>query len=95
MARLPVSALDSVVSAECTGCLDCVATCPVPDALQVRAASRWEMPLPAYALVIVLLFFGGYTGARLAGWWESGLSDVEYSEHIRRLDRPEYGHPGN
>jgi NAD-dependent dihydropyrimidine dehydrogenase PreA subunit len=95
MARLPVSALDSVSSAECTGCLDCVATCPVPDALQVKAAHRWEMTLPAYALVIVLLFFGGYTGARLAGWWESDLSDQEYSTRIRSLDHPAYGHPGS
>ena len=95
MARLPVSKLDRVASAECTGCLDCVATCPVPAALEVRAARRWRLSAPAFALVVVLLFVGGYSGARLAGLWHSDLSDAEYSYRIRNLDRPEYGHPGS
>ena len=94
MARLPVSKLERVSSAECTGCLDCIATCPVPDALDVRAARRWQVSLPAYALVVLILFVGGYSGARLAGLWQSGISDAEYSERIRNLDSPEYGHPG-
>jgi len=95
MARLPVSQLEQVTSAECTGCLDCVASCPVTDALHVRAASRWRLSLPAYALAILLLFMGGYAGSRLAGLWESGLSDAEYSERIQQLDHPDYGHPGS
>lgn len=95
MARLPVSRLDRVSSAECTGCLDCVATCPITEALEVRAARRWRVSLPSYALVVLLLFLGGYSGARLAGLWQSELSDAEYSERIQNLDRPEYGHPGS
>ncbi len=95
MARLPVSKLTRVSSAECTGCLDCIATCPVTEALDVRAVRRWRVSLPAYALVILVLFFGGYSGARLADLWKSGLSDAEYSERIQNLDRPEYGHPGS
>ncbi|MCP4205168.1 MAG: 4Fe-4S binding protein [bacterium] len=95
MARLPVSQLDRVSSAECTGCLDCIATCPVSEALDVRAARRWKVGLPAYALVVLVLFVGGYSGARLADLWKSGISDAEYSHRIQNLDRPEYGHPGS
>ena len=95
MARLPVSRLDKVSSVECTGCLDCVATCPVVDALEVKATRRWKMSVPAFALAVVLLFLGGYAGARMAGYWHSDLSDAEYSHRIRNLDRPEYGHPGS
>ena len=95
MARLPVSKLDRVSSAECTGCLDCIATCPVSDALEVRALRRWRVSLPAYAVIVLALFVGGYSGARLAGSWESGISDAEYSERIQNLDRPEYRHPGS
>jgi ferredoxin len=94
MARLPVSALASISSVECTGCIDCIASCPVPGALEVKAARRWRLSLPAYALTVVLIFLGGYAAARLAGLWESGLSDAEYSQRIQNLDRPEYGHPG-
>ncbi len=95
MARLPVSAKQRITSVECTGCLDCVATCPVPGALEIRAARRWRLTAPAFALTVVLLFLGGYSGARLAGLWQSDLSDAEYSYRIRNLDRPEYGHPGS
>jgi len=95
MARLPVSTLDRVSSAECTGCLDCVATCPITEALDVRAARRWRVSLPVFALVVLVLFLGGYSGARLTDLWRSGISDAEYSERIQNLDRPEYGHPGS
>jgi hypothetical protein len=46
-------------------------------------------------LLVLLLFFGGYSASRLAGLWDSGLTDAEYSHRIQNLDRPEYGHPGN
>jgi Pyruvate/2-oxoacid:ferredoxin oxidoreductase delta subunit len=95
MARLPVSAKQRITSVECTGCLDCVATCPVAGALEVRATRRWKVSVPAYALAVVLLFLGGYSGARVAGLWHSELSDAEYSHRIRSLDKPEYGHPGS
>lgn len=95
MARLPVSGLARVSSAECTGCLDCVASCPINDALEVRAARRWKISLPTFAMVVVLTFLTGYSAARLAGLWESGISDAEYSERIQNLNRPEYGHPGS
>ena len=40
MARLPVSDSEVVRSVECTGCLDCVAVCPVDDAIGVSVRSR-------------------------------------------------------
>ncbi len=95
MARLPVASRARISSAECTGCLDCIATCPVDDALELKAARRWRLGIPAYALLILLLFLGGYSGARLGGLWQSGISDSEYSQRIRQIDRPEYGHPGS
>ena len=95
MARLPVSGKPRISSVECTGCLDCVATCPVAGALEVKAMRRFKLTVPAFALAVVLLFLGGYSGARLAGLWHSDLSDAEYSHRIRNLDRPEYGHPGS
>ena len=95
MARLPVSKIGRISSVECTGCLDCVATCPVAGALEVKAARRWTVTAPVYAALVLVLFLGGYSGARLAGLWHSDLSDAEYSHRIRNLDRPEYGHPGS
>ena len=69
MARLPVSRLDRVSSAECTGCLDCIATCPIPEALEMRAVRPLTVSLPAYAWWSCFCF-SAVTRAR--GWPVSG-----------------------
>ena len=59
-ARLPVSRKTAITSPECTGCLDCVAACPVQDALGIgldgappdpraglRAPRSWRSSSPA------------------------------------------------
>ncbi|HPK65543.1 MAG TPA: electron transporter YccM, partial [Thermoanaerobaculia bacterium] len=51
-ARLPVDRLARVRSDECSGCLSCVADCPVPRALRLEAPSPLRRPLrPAVAAV--------------------------------------------
>lgn len=93
MARLSVSKSKNVLDAECTGCLDCVAVCPVKDTLQVKAGPT-RMPVWSFAAVVVLLFFGGYVSARVAGVWDNEITDREYVERVQNIDGPEYGHPG-
>jgi len=94
MARLPVSRLSSVARMECTGCLDCVAVCPVPGALDVRVGRRRLSPL-AYGASVVALFLAGYVGARTLGAWQNDISDGEYVQRIQDIRGPEYGHPGS
>lgn len=91
--RLPVSKRASIGSVECTTCLDCVAACPVPGALELRYARRRVSPM-AYGVAVVGLFLAAYVGARATGNWESGITDQEYVERIRDMDSPLYGHPG-
>lgn len=93
MARLPVSHSLSVVSPECTGCLDCLAVCPVQDTLAVQAGPR-RITHMRYAAAILGLFFVGYAGAQLTGLWHSRITDEEYVERIQNMNGPEYGHPG-
>jgi polyferredoxin len=94
MARLPVSKLGSVRSAECTGCLDCLAVCPVEDTLSVQAGRR-RLGVPAFAAAVMLLFLAGYIGARATGNWDNEITDREYVERIRDMRDPEYAHPGS
>ena len=93
MARLPVSSSTNVLSVECTGCMDCIAACPVDDALQVKAGPR-KMPVWGFAAAVVLLFMGGYAAARIGGLWENQISDQEYIHRIETMNGPGYGHPG-
>ncbi|MFC1628416.1 4Fe-4S binding protein [Gemmatimonadota bacterium] len=93
MANLPVATKESLKGVECTGCMDCVAVCPVPETLLMRTKKR-GLGIAGYALGVVLLFTAGYVGGRVAGMWESDMSDRDYIEHISRIDDPSYGHPG-
>jgi polyferredoxin len=93
MARLPISTSGSVLNAECTGCLDCVAACPVKGTLVVQMGDRRVSHL-RFAAAVVGLFVAGYVGARATGVWENRISDQEYVERIQSMDGPEYGHPG-
>lgn len=93
MARLPVSKKVNVFSPECIGCMDCVAVCPVKDALGLRTAKR-TLSVRAYAAALLILFFAGYFGARAFGHWENGISDREYVQRIQEDRVNPYGHPG-
>jgi ferredoxin len=94
MARLPVSQTSHVLSPECTGCMDCIAACPVDDALVLKTGPR-KIPVSAFAVGLVLLFLGGYMSARVGGSWDNSISDQEYIGRIQSIDDPSYGHPGS
>jgi ferredoxin len=94
MARLAISKSTVVRSVECTGCVDCVAVCPVEDALALKVAGR-RMSIPTYAAAILMLFVIGYSAARLTGQWANDISDEEYVHRIQNMDDPSYGHPGS
>jgi polyferredoxin len=93
MARLPVSKKINVLSPECIGCMDCVAVCPIKDALMMKTAKR-TLSLQAYAAAVLVLFFAGYFGARAFGVWDNKISDGEYVLRIQENRIDPYGHPG-
>ena len=93
---LPVDQKAAVWSPECTGCLECVSACPQNRAL-VLQTPWWRRSLrPAvFAVLVVGLFYGGIQAARLAGVWESSVSQQELMMRVQQgLDGPEYGHFG-
>ncbi len=92
-ARLPVSSKASILSSECTGCLDCVAVCPKKEALGVFVGRKRVSHL-AYAAGVAGLFLAGYVGARAAGIWDNDIPESEYVERIQDIRSSQYGHPG-
>jgi polyferredoxin len=71
--EIPVHARLRVLSAECTGCLSCVAACTVPDCLGVtRKGARTLSPLLVPAAVLSVML-GAWALARLAGLWETSV----------------------
>jgi polyferredoxin len=89
--RLPVDVKASIASPECTGCLECVAVCPVKDTLALSAGRRTRLPAWVIAAGIAALFLGLTAFARLTGHWHTDVDPRVYSAIIPRaaeLDHP-------
>jgi polyferredoxin len=88
---LPVAQLISIPSAECTGCLQCVAVCPAAGALAMAAPGKRRVPAWAMAAVVAGLFLGFCGYARWSGHWHTDLPDKLYLELIPHAN--EFEHP--
>ena len=97
---LPVDQLVSIKSAECTGCMECVAVCPAQGALQlaplpVRRQGRQVMPAWAMAAGIALLFFGIVGFAKSSGYWTTNMPRSTYLELVPNADAASHPMPGD
>ena len=92
---LPVDKLVTIKSAECTGCLECVAVCPAKDALSLSLPALGSKPakLPAWAMAagIAALFLGLVGFAKTANHWDSPVPRATYEQLVPNAD--EAGHP--
>jgi polyferredoxin len=88
---LPVDRLITIQSAECTGCLQCVADCPAAGALFLSAPRRRPVPAWAVAAGTVGLFVGAWTYGLWSGSWHTQLPERVYFELVPHAN--EFGHP--
>lgn len=92
---IKVDQINSVMSDECSGCLDCVDVCPVRGALDPGIpGSRRKISKKVWAYAMVLTFWGVLLIFKLTGPWENSISQEEYRYHIEQMDGPQYTHPG-
>jgi polyferredoxin len=90
-AWLPVDRLLQVRSAECTGCLECVAVCPVAGALELSAPRRLRVPAWVLAAGIAIVFLGLTGWAQFSGHWRTDLPAKVYLDLVPRADQ--FRHP--
>lgn len=85
-ARLPVNRLLTVHSDECTLCLECIQSCPVPNTLAVGLAYPRRRVAPLFiALTIAGVFLLFIALGRLSGHWQSSVPPSQLREQIREL----------
>lgn len=75
---IDVMAKESVASPECIGCWRCVSHCRAQGALSMRATGRFVVPGILFALLVVLVFWGGSLAGKAAGHWNTSISIEEY-----------------
>ena len=84
---LPVDKLGFVRSAECTGCLECVAVCPAEGALQMSFWKTRRLPAWMLAAGLAVVLFGIIGLAKLNKSWDSSIPDAAYEQLIPHLDQ--------
>jgi len=94
---LPVDKLVSIKSAECTGCLECVAVCPAQGALTMRSGWGHGPDLRPWAVAagVVLIFAGIVGGAKITGHWKTDLPRSVYLQLVPRADQAAHPMPGD
>ncbi len=83
-ASLPVNRLLTVNSDECSLCLECVQSCPIPNTLAVHAVSpRWRLRPAIIALIIVGIFLGIIIFGKISGHWQSSVTPQQMSWQLQ------------
>lgn len=87
--RVEVSKEKRVYSPECTGCLSCIETCPQDNVLEFKTHTlgNKKLPLKAYPVLVLLVFFGIIWFAMLTGNWETSIT---YEEYMWLIQHAEY-----
>jgi polyferredoxin len=79
---LPVDKLVHIRSAECTGCLECIAVCPANNTLALSLTtglrSRRAIPVSTMAAGMAIIFFGLVGYARITGQWNPEVPQEVY-----------------
>ena len=79
--QLPVDRLVQIRSAECTGCLECVASCPVEGALELRAHAR-GVKAEWLAAAVCLIFLAAVVIAKISNHWSGDIPRKAYVDWI-------------
>ena len=101
--HLPIDQLVQVRSAECTGCMACVAACSAQNALQFSLPpwkntgpeQRWTRraaPPLAVAVLLACILLGFTANAKITGHWQTDIPRSVYQELVPATDS--LAHPG-
>lgn len=89
---IKVDKVKTVVSDECTSCLNCVDVCPVADTLQLETIGtkkKVNKKIVAIAVVAIFMLITGY--GMLSGNWQNKITKEQYLELYENMDF--FGHP--
>jgi polyferredoxin len=83
-----VHKVKSVISDECTSCLNCIDVCPVKDALLLKPVKTKKELNKKYAAGIIVSVFLLTTGiAMMTGNWQNNVSKEEYQLHFKNIEK--------
>lgn len=82
---IPVMQKERVMSEECIGCWRCISHCRSMGTLEMKLTGRKVVvPGVLFALLVVLLFWGGTQVGKATGHWHTGITLAEYARLLVR-----------
>jgi len=91
---IKVDKAKTVISDECTTCMNCVDACPVDNTLQLETVGIKKKINKRYvAIGIVSLFMIITSTGLITGNWQNNITKIEFLYHHKNLNM--YGHPTN
>ena len=90
--RIKVDQVKTVISDECTACLNCVDVCPVANTLELKSTVSKHTITPRTVAIGVVAIFMLVTGAGMvSGYWQNNIPTDTYIENRDALHS--FGHP--
>ncbi len=93
--HLPVEHKKAIRSPECSGCLDCIQSCPVKGTLSFKTIGLRQKSWSTAGLgitIILVLVLSIYT-ARITGHWQGRVHKREFQVLLKQIDAPQMTHP--
>ena len=83
-AYIPVMEKERVHSPECVGCWRCISHCRAEGALSMKLPGRKvAIPGVVFALLVLLIFYGGTIAGKLSGHWRTSVTVEEYGRLLK------------
>jgi len=95
--RIDVQTKGTIINPECSGCMDCVDTCPAKGTLSFNfrlLKFRKTCSTKTVGGIIAIICIGLIYTATLTGHWQSQLPKSEFRNILTQIDSPLISHPG-
>ncbi len=95
--RIDVQKKETILSPECSACMDCVDICPAENTLTFRSRlfnlkKSWSTTV--FGAIIASIFISSVYIATVTGYWQTHLPESEYRVLLQQIDSPAITHPG-